>query len=198
MNVSGVPNELSTWMFNAHIQMISLNNRMKEAQNTGNNLDYYQLKNEAILKRIEIQKGTINLRSGDSHSILNHEKIAKLFLQLTPLKERAEARTQFDNCQFRDSQIQKNIDDEFNQAHELLKKTEKQLIKLMQFKKQHSVPLGEERAYLLNDQTKCHNPGCEETKFTKTLMKCSRCQKVLYCGRLCQKNDWKTHKLICR
>ena len=29
------------------------------------------------------------------------------------------------------------------------------------------------------------------------LFKCSECKNVLYCGRLCQKSDWKMHKLVC-
>jgi hypothetical protein len=34
----------------------------------------------------------------------------------------------------------------------------------------------------------CNGPGLE---------KCSRCQKALYCGRECQKRDWKYHKSEC-
>lgn len=33
---------------------------------------------------------------------------------------------------------------------------------------------------------------------TKTLLKCSRCKKVRYCGAVCQRKDWKTHKITCR
>ena len=29
------------------------------------------------------------------------------------------------------------------------------------------------------------------------LFKCSGCKNVLYCGRSCQKSDWKMHKLVC-
>lgn len=30
-----------------------------------------------------------------------------------------------------------------------------------------------------------------------TLMKCSRCQRVKYCDRACQKAHWPTHKQDC-
>lgn len=32
----------------------------------------------------------------------------------------------------------------------------------------------------------------------KKLMKCARCRKVFYCGRECQKKDWKEHKKFCK
>jgi len=30
------------------------------------------------------------------------------------------------------------------------------------------------------------------------LLRCSQCQLVVYCSKLCQKTDWKTHKQLCR
>lgn len=42
-----------------------------------------------------------------------------------------------------------------------------------------------------NDQTTCS--VCEES----TDKKCSRCKKVFYCSKACQKNDWKSHKSTC-
>ena len=35
---------------------------------------------------------------------------------------------------------------------------------------------------------KCGNPGT---------LRCSKCKKVYYCSKECQKSDWKTHKLSC-
>jgi hypothetical protein len=37
--------------------------------------------------------------------------------------------------------------------------------------------------------------GCGSTEHTK---KCGRCEVVYYCGRECQKKDWKNHKSACR
>ncbi|KAF1360784.1 hypothetical protein EJ07DRAFT_114520 [Lizonia empirigonia] len=41
-------------------------------------------------------------------------------------------------------------------------------------------------------------PGCANCKKTAVgLRACSRCHTVQYCGRDCQKADWKTHKKAC-
>ncbi|XP_052104183.1 uncharacterized protein LOC127737489 [Mytilus californianus] len=42
-----------------------------------------------------------------------------------------------------------------------------------------------------NDQTVCS--VCEES----TDKKCSKCKKVFYCSKVCQRNDWRNHKLTC-
>ncbi|KAA8915072.1 hypothetical protein FN846DRAFT_924693 [Sphaerosporella brunnea] len=39
---------------------------------------------------------------------------------------------------------------------------------------------------------KCY--GCEK----EGSVRCARCTKALYCGKECQKTDWKRHKAICR
>ncbi|CAB9526236.1 expressed unknown protein [Seminavis robusta] len=39
----------------------------------------------------------------------------------------------------------------------------------------------------------CDNKGTANTK----LLRCSRCKVVKYCGRECQKNDWKFHSKDC-
>merc|ERR1712098_390509 len=36
----------------------------------------------------------------------------------------------------------------------------------------------------------------EETE--KQFQKCSRCGFVFYCGKACQRNDWKNHKQVCK
>mgnify|MGYP002803943044 FL=1 len=39
---------------------------------------------------------------------------------------------------------------------------------------------------------------CYRCKQSKTnLQKCCKCYTAQYCGRPCQKNDWKSHKLVC-
>jgi hypothetical protein len=42
---------------------------------------------------------------------------------------------------------------------------------------------------------KCNN--CQITSSEKKLSKCSRCNKVYYCSRDCQKEDWNEHKKRC-
>merc|ERR1712098_726594 len=34
--------------------------------------------------------------------------------------------------------------------------------------------------------------------FEKQFKKCNRCKSVFYCGTVCQKADWPSHKTICR
>jgi hypothetical protein len=38
---------------------------------------------------------------------------------------------------------------------------------------------------------------CEVCNETEHLKKCGTCHRVYYCGRSCQKKDWKVHKKIC-
>ena len=42
--------------------------------------------------------------------------------------------------------------------------------------------------------SQCKNPPSSDGK----LQVCSRCRKVQYCSRDCQKADWKEHKVICK
>ena len=42
---------------------------------------------------------------------------------------------------------------------------------------------------------KCNN--CKVTRSEKKLSKCSRCGKVFYCSKNCQKEDWNEHKKNC-
>ena len=45
-------------------------------------------------------------------------------------------------------------------------------------------------------QVVCEN--CEEIISVKTAMQCSGCKMVYYCGKKCQKEDWKVkHKNMC-
>jgi hypothetical protein len=39
---------------------------------------------------------------------------------------------------------------------------------------------------------------CRKELPVSQLKQCSRCGRVEYCGRECQKSDWKTHKILCR
>lgn len=41
---------------------------------------------------------------------------------------------------------------------------------------------------------KCCNPSCELIAKSK----CSACSLVAYCGQVCQKEDWKSHKKVCK
>lgn len=44
----------------------------------------------------------------------------------------------------------------------------------------------------------CANPGCDRMEIVvKGFKSCARCKCVSYCGRGCQVNDWKKHKLCC-
>jgi len=38
---------------------------------------------------------------------------------------------------------------------------------------------------------------CKAKPKTLPLLQCSRCKKVIYCNRDCQRGDWKVHKLVC-
>jgi hypothetical protein len=39
---------------------------------------------------------------------------------------------------------------------------------------------------------------CRVCGSQETLASCSRCQKVYYCGKPCQKADWTRHKTMCK
>jgi hypothetical protein len=43
---------------------------------------------------------------------------------------------------------------------------------------------------------RCSN--CLEKKESKTLLNCASCGRVRYCGKVCQKADWKRHKCNCK
>lgn len=43
----------------------------------------------------------------------------------------------------------------------------------------------------------CENPECKNPN-TPGCVRCSRCKIKTYCGRPCQKADWKMHKKVCR
>jgi hypothetical protein len=48
----------------------------------------------------------------------------------------------------------------------------------------------------------CAAPGCTAGSFggssKATMMKCSRCKSVVYCGVECQRRHWKAHKPACK
>ncbi|RMX63945.1 hypothetical protein KXD40_005828 [Peronospora effusa] len=46
----------------------------------------------------------------------------------------------------------------------------------------------------------CSNEACEAFDYLDgELLACSRCKCVFYCGKTCQRHDWKTrHKLLCQ
>lgn len=43
----------------------------------------------------------------------------------------------------------------------------------------------------------CGNGACQSLEYTE-LHGCSRCKCVFYCGKSCQRDDWKRHKSLCR
>lgn len=44
----------------------------------------------------------------------------------------------------------------------------------------------------------CGGCGAGEGEGGTVLMQCAKCRKQMYCGRECQKKDWREHKLVCR
>ena len=53
-----------------------------------------------------------------------------------------------------------------------------------------------EAAPRLPPKDKCGNPDCDVTG--DGLLKCSACKSVYYCSTQCQRQDWKSHKSVCR
>lgn len=43
---------------------------------------------------------------------------------------------------------------------------------------------------------KCYK--CEKALNEDQIKKCSRCREAIYCGKECQNNDWKSHKVTCQ
>jgi len=74
--------------------------------------------------------------------------------------------------------------------------------KNVQKEKQEDVPCKEEDKCIGRGCTKIHKPqiGCCKTCSTETNLRCNRCKQVYYCGKECQRKDWKEgyHKRICR
>lgn len=52
-------------------------------------------------------------------------------------------------------------------------------------------------AAFIDDSHKCLNCGKTARDIGKLLSKCSRCKKVSYCSKDCQRADWKGHKNFC-
>ncbi|KAL4175343.1 hypothetical protein KRP22_000311 [Phytophthora ramorum] len=46
----------------------------------------------------------------------------------------------------------------------------------------------------------CGNEACEALDYKRedALHACTRCRCVFYCGKTCQRQDWKRHKSLCR
>lgn len=192
-------NEIQSWA-TSQLRMVGFKEDMDEAIKTENMPAFYKLKNEAILARITSQMEMLNLVSNRPLDIVTQEKIQKLLLQLTPLKQQAEDRKPFEESQFSNPQIQKAINDEFKEINNLLNKIQNQSKEMFSCeKKPNPVTLAENgQIYLWSDETHCHNPECGETKFTRNLKKCAGCKSVLYCSKECQKTDWTAHKLSCK
>ncbi|KAI0806342.1 hypothetical protein BC629DRAFT_1673543 [Irpex lacteus] len=58
-------------------------------------------------------------------------------------------------------------------------------------------PLSMVRNKLISPLEECSAPGCNKTRTSGDLMKCSRCKSALFCNRDHQKLAWSTHKRIC-
>lgn len=43
----------------------------------------------------------------------------------------------------------------------------------------------------------CWTCGAQQSKYGLKLLSCQRCKLAKYCGRDCQKSDWKYHKKLC-
>merc|ERR1712098_767287 len=62
-------------------------------------------------------------------------------------------------------------------------------------------PVKEKIRYLMRKHEKNFVHGknqCVVCGNTKSLKRCSRCFGVVYCGRECQRADWRRHKPLCR
>uniref|UniRef100_K3WX29 MYND-type domain-containing protein n=1 Tax=Globisporangium ultimum (strain ATCC 200006 / CBS 805.95 / DAOM BR144) TaxID=431595 RepID=K3WX29_GLOUD len=44
----------------------------------------------------------------------------------------------------------------------------------------------------------CGNGACQALQYKEQLHACTRCKCVFYCGKTCQRDDWKRHKAFCR
>ena len=44
----------------------------------------------------------------------------------------------------------------------------------------------------------CVGCGAKTGEDGGELKRCTGCKKTMYCGKKCQKKDWKEHKLICK
>ena len=45
----------------------------------------------------------------------------------------------------------------------------------------------------------CHNTSCKKVELKRGDFKeCSKCRKMLYCGKECQTSNWKIHKSGCQ
>ena len=51
----------------------------------------------------------------------------------------------------------------------------------------------EENTKIVENLRECSNCTKLDSNY-----KCSKCKKVFYCSKKCQKEDWKSHKKICK
>ena len=61
-------------------------------------------------------------------------------------------------------------------------------------------PVGLMTVHIVDDQLaerQCAACGVWQTHSTKKLERCSKCRRVYYCCKECQRNDWKKHKGTC-